>query len=127
MPSELRQIIFSSDETVAAIRQLFQRSNRAFPEGHIAQVTVSPASGCQVDCEIEDDNKMRDRVTVAGEKLAAALLLYCMTRKIPVPAAAAKTLSVVNGHLALCISLHEKVESDGLPPRERVKNFGQTA
>ena len=111
MPSELRQIIFSNDEAVTAIQQLYQRSNRSFPAGHIARVTVSAASGCQVDCDVVDDNNMRDRVTVGGEKLAAALLLYCMTRKIPVPAAAAKTLDVVNGQLALCISLPESVES----------------
>lgn len=127
MPSELRQIIFSSDETVAAIRQLYQRSNRAFPAGHIAEVTISPAAGCQVDCDIEDEKNIHDRVTIAGEKLAAALLLYCMTRKIPVPVAAAKTLSIVNGQLALCITLPEKVESEGLQPHERVKNFSPSA
>lgn len=110
MPSEMRQIIFSNDEAITAIQQLYQRSNRSFPNGHISQVKVSTDSGCQVDCDVLDDNNISDRITVSGEKLAAALLLYCMTRKIPVPAAAAKTLDIVNGQLALCIRLPESVE-----------------
>jgi hypothetical protein len=111
MPSELRQIVFTNDESMAALQQFYQRSNQAFPKGRLENVAVSAANGCQLDCDIVDSNQMRDHVTVAGEKLAAALLLYCMTRKIPVPVAARKTLSMVNGQLALCITLPLSAES----------------
>ncbi len=110
MPSELRQIIFTNDEAMAALQQLYQRSNQAFPKGRIENVSVSAANGCQIDCEVIDVSHVRDHVTVAGEKLAAALLLYCMTRKIPIPVAARKTLDIVNGQLALCITLPVSVE-----------------
>jgi len=48
---------------------------------------------------------------VAGAKLAAALILFCITRKVPLPANAQKALSVVNNHLALRVTLGEPVES----------------
>jgi hypothetical protein len=111
MPSELRQIIFTSDEAMAALRQFYQRSNQAFPKGRIENVGVSAANGCQLDCDVVDSNEIRDHVTVASEKLAAALLLYCKTRKIPVPVAARKTMNVVNGQLALCIALGESAKA----------------
>jgi hypothetical protein len=105
MPSEQRQIIFTNDEAMASLQQFYQRSSQAFPKGRIENVGVSAANGCQIDCDVVDAGHVRDHVSIAGEKLAAALLLYCMTRKIPVPAAARKTLSIVNGQLALCINL----------------------
>jgi len=105
MPSELRQIIFTNDEALAALRQFYQRSNQAFPKGRVENIGVSAANGCQLDCDVVDDNEIRDHVSVASEKLAAALLLYCKTRKIPVPVAARKTMNLVNGQLALCIAL----------------------
>lgn len=103
--------MFSNDEALAALQQLYQRSNQAFPKGRIENVTIGAANGCQLDCDVLDSNHVRDHLAVAGEKLAAALLLYCMTRKIPIPAAARKTLSVVNGQLALCITLPVEAES----------------
>lgn len=111
MPSETRQIIFSNDEVVAAIQQLYLRFHQAFPKGSIWDVTISEDHGCQVDCDIMDSNNFRERVTVNGEKLAAALILFCITRKVPLPAAAPKTLSIVNKHLALRVVLGEAVES----------------
>ena len=111
MPSETRQIIFSSEEIVAAIQQLYVRSHQAFPRGRVWDVTVSEENGCQVDCDIIDTNNMRDRVTVAGAKLAAALILFCITRKVPIPAAAKKSLAVINNHLALCVTLGAPAET----------------
>jgi hypothetical protein len=111
MPSETRQIIFTNEEVVAAIQLLYQRSHQSFPKGRIWDIAVSEDNGCQVDCDVIDTNNVRERVTVAGAKLAAALILFCITRKVPLPAASKKALSVVNNHLALCVTLGEAVES----------------
>jgi len=111
MPSELRQIIFTNEELVAAIQLLYQRSRQAFPRGRVWDITVSEDNGCQVDCDVVDTKNFRDRVTVSGEKLAAALILYCMTHKVPIPAAARKTLNIVNKQLALRVTIGEPVET----------------
>ena len=111
MPSEMRQIIFTNDEVVAAIQQLYQRSHQAFPKGRIWDIAISEDHGCQVDCDVIDQKNFRERVTVSGEKLAAALILFCITRKVPIPAAAKKTLTIVNKQLALQVLLGEAVET----------------
>lgn len=112
MPSELRKIVFANDEVLAAIQLLFQRSRQSFPQGRVWDITISEENGCQVDFDIIDAHNIRERVTVAGAKLAAALILFCMNRKVPIPAAAQKTLAVMNHHLALCVTLGEPVETD---------------
>jgi hypothetical protein len=111
MPSESRQIVFANDEVLAAIQLFFQRSRQSFPPGRVWDVTITEVNGCQVDFDIIDANNIRERVTVAGARLAAALILFCMNRKVPIPAAAQKTLAVLNHHLALCVSLGESAET----------------
>jgi len=105
MPIEKRQIVFTEDEIVVAIQQLYQKSNQSFPQGRIERVVIQVENGCSVACDIMDDNNYRDHVSVAGEKLAAALILFCKTRKIPIPAPARKKLGVANNQLALWITL----------------------
>jgi hypothetical protein len=110
MPSETRQIVFSTEELVAAVQLLYQRSHQLFPKGRIWDVAVSLENGCQVDLDIIDISNKRERVTVSGAKLAAALILFCIARKVPIPAAAQKSLAVLNNRLALCVTLGETVE-----------------
>jgi hypothetical protein len=111
MPSETRQIIFTNDEVVAAIQQLYLRSHQSFPPGRVWDIAISEENGCRVECDVIDNNRVRERVTVSGEKLAAALILFCITRKVPIPVAAQKTLGVINNHLALRVVLGEPVGS----------------
>jgi len=105
MPSETRQLVFANGEVLAAIQQLYQRANKHFPEGRVENIMIGEQNGCQFDCDVVDKIDFRERLVVGGEKLAAALILFCMSRKIPMPAAAHKRLSVVRGQLALNIVL----------------------
>ncbi len=105
MPTEERRIIFSDAEVVSAVQALYQRSKQIFPPGNVWNVTISEDNGCQIDCDVVDAKGRRDRVSVAGESLAAALILHCMLHKIPLPAKAQKGLMIVRGQLALNITL----------------------
>ena len=103
MATEERRIIFTDAEVVAAVQALYQRAKQAFPPGNVWNVSISEDNGCQVDCDVVDAKGHRDRVTVAGERLAAALILFCMQHKIPLPARAQKGLVIMQGQLALHI------------------------
>lgn len=105
MATEERRIIFTDAEVVAAVQALYQRAKQAFPPGNVWNVTISEDNGCQVDCDVVDAKGRRDRVTVAGERLAAALILYCIQHKVPLPAKATKALVIVQGQLALQIMI----------------------
>ena len=114
MATEERRILFTELEVVAAIQALYQRSKQVFPPGNVWNVAISEDNGCQIDCDIVDAKGRRDRVTVEGERLAAALILHCMQHKIPLPAKAQKSLSIVHGQLALNVILpsgpHKMIE-----------------
>jgi hypothetical protein len=114
MATEERRIIFTDEEVVAAIKALYHRAKEVFPPGNVWNVAISEDNGCQIDCDVINAQARRDRVTVAGERLAAALILHCIQHKIPLPAKAQKALSVVHGKLALNITLpsgpHKMIE-----------------
>src|SRR5215469_8054539 len=105
MAIEERRIIFSDTEVVTAVQALYQRSKQTFPPGNVWNVSISEDNGCQIDCDVVDAKGRRDRVSVAGERLAAALILFCIQHKIPLPAKAQKGLVIVQGQLALHISI----------------------
>jgi len=114
MPTEERRILFSDEEVVTAVKALYQRAKESFPPGNVWNVAISEDNGCQIDCDVVDAKGRRDRVSVAGERLAAALILHCITHKIPLPAKAQKALVIVQGKLALSITLpsptHKMIE-----------------
>ena len=114
MPTEERRIIFTNEEVVGAIQALYHRAKEVFPPGNIWNVAISEDNGCQIDCDVVDGKGRRDRVTLAGERLAAALILHCILNKIPLPAKAQKALTLVHGKLALNITLpsptHKMIE-----------------
>ena len=105
MATEERRIIFTDAEVVAAVQALYQRAKQAFPPGNVWNVTISEDNGCQIDCDVVDAKGRRDRVSVSGERLAAALILHCIQHKIPLPATAKKALVIVQGQLALHIMI----------------------
>ena len=118
MPTESRQIIFTDDEVIIAIQQLYQRSNQSLPKGRIENVVVHGEDGCSVDYDVIEESNFRDHVKVGSEKLAAALILFCKTRKIPIPATAKKKLSVANNQLALWITIGAAGETQDAPVRK---------
>lgn len=103
MPFEKREIIFSNDEVLAAIRQFYARSNQSFPAGTINNISVTRANDAeyQFAFDVTSGHNYRERLAIGGEKLGAALLLYCISRHIPIPAAAQKRMALADGQLAL--------------------------
>lgn len=105
MPFEKREIIFSNDEVLAAVRQFYQRLNQPFPAGSVTDIAVTRTDEAeyQFACDVTASNGYRDRLTIGGERLGAALLLYCISRHIPIPAGARKRMRLANGQLSLSL------------------------
>jgi hypothetical protein len=114
MPTEERRIIFTNEEVVGAVQALYHRAKEVFPPGNVWNIAISEDNGCQIDCDVVDGKGRRDRITLAGERLAAALILHCILHKIPLPAKAQQSLTIVHGNLALNIILpsptHKMIE-----------------
>jgi len=118
MPSEIRHILFQPPEVVVAIGAYFRRLGRAVPPGvvtHCGPERINHESPVRFRMTLENDRSLAgnlvphgladaQRILVDGADLAAALILYCRSHKIPLPANATKSLEVFGGQLCLAFT-----------------------
>lgn len=95
MPREMRQIMFRAAEVMTAIVEYHRRRSIALPQGTAVGCKISDENGLIVSVSIESATGQTTTLTVNAEVLAASLILYCINRKIPLPAEADKRLQKV--------------------------------
>jgi len=104
MASELRRIIFTHTELRSALDDYFAGRQTPLPLGVIMNVQLEGAGQGVVLVSMagatDNDQSM---ITLAPEQVAAALLKFCRTSRIPVPKNASKSLSISGDTLALDI------------------------
>ena len=89
---EFRCIIFTEQEVLTAVIERRRRAREQLPVGTIQGVTYDSTDGNAVFARIriaDDYGKVTDVVARAAE-LAAALVEYCLNRKIPMPTGSSK-------------------------------------
>ena len=96
MPSEVRQLLFKSREIIVAITEYFNRRGLTLPNGTASGVAIVEGQPVQAILDIVTDQGETVAVEVNAEMLAASLILYCINRKIPLPAEADKRLQRVH-------------------------------
>jgi hypothetical protein len=111
MPTEMRHLLFRPTEVVQAIRQYQRRLGLALPAGTVQscgpeyyaegqevrfRLTIVPdhVQGKRV---VARQTVTPEEMTIEGPALAAALILYCRDRHIPLPAGADKALQIFAG------------------------------
>jgi hypothetical protein len=106
MPAEIRHLIFTEPEVAAAIRNYYQKSGKMVPDDATMRLSVGDNKQPIVTISVEAGRTRRpSALEIAGEKLLAALILFCHSKKIPLPARGAKALCVLNGRLAVLVQL----------------------
>jgi hypothetical protein len=106
LPAELRQIAFSATEVTIAVRDHRRRTRNPLPTGTIVGFAMRSDNGIYADMAISDDSTGKQTtIRINDEALAAALILYCIDHKIPVPVKAAKSLALSDGELRLIIRI----------------------
>src|SRR5258706_7437050 len=107
MPTEMRHIVFTPNEVLRSITQYKHRRREPLPSGTISNLKIEEKPDVHVVLFITDDNKRNtEELTFQGAELAAALVMYCIERKIPLPAARAKkTLRVFDKQLGLEVAI----------------------
>jgi len=91
----MRQIMFRSPEIMTAITEYHRRRAIALPHGTAVGCIVIDEPALSAVVTIQADNGTMSEVTANAEVLAASLILYCINRKIPLPAEADKRLQKV--------------------------------
>ncbi|MBV8913192.1 MAG: hypothetical protein JOZ05_09165 [Acetobacteraceae bacterium] len=103
MPSEVRHILFRPAEVVQAIREYLIKLQQKLPSGLVVEYgpeTDGPDGAVRFRMIIAfSDGKpsltpktVRQEIVIETNTLAAALILYCRDRHIPLPAGADKVL-----------------------------------
>lgn len=110
MPREDRRITFSYDEVYKAIFALcVQRELKKPPAGIIMAVEPSMADASKVSVRIENPliNAPVMFVDYSMDYLAAALMLYCRTCRIPLPKTAEKSVELGQDGVILRVQINQ--------------------
>jgi hypothetical protein len=106
MPAEIRHLIFSPPEVTAAIRNYCLRSGQLIPDDVTTRLDVGAENRPIVTISIEGGKHRRPAdLQVAGEKLLASLILFCHSKRIPLPVRGTKELCVLHGRLVVVVQL----------------------
>ena len=105
MPAEIRLIIFNEVEVVTALTEFRKRRREPLPSSQDVAVTLRDKPRILVTLAIvPEGKKMPLEIVFEGEELAAALIMYCIDRKIPLPATGvSKTIQLFGDNIALQI------------------------
>lgn len=113
---ELRCLVFSDREVVAAVFERRRKIGEAAPHGHVVGITfhMSPHAANTLEAVIHVTDDLGDdrALTVDQTEITAALVTHCMKRNIPLPVESDKTLHLINGSATLMITMNFK-----RPPR----------
>jgi hypothetical protein len=131
---ELRCLVFTDQEVVKAVLDRRRRMREPLPSGTVGKVTYRTAHGVETHIQVTGDEGDDRSMTLHEAEVAAALVAYCMNRKIPLPVDSDKMLHVINDSLTLMITMnfnkaprlveerHEVAEATTLVPHATTPN-----
>jgi hypothetical protein len=105
MPGEVRLIIFDRLEVLSALTEYRRRRGKPLPPSDHVEVSIRSKPRILVDLAVVPEGKQAPiELVFDGEELAAALIMFCIDRKIPMPAAGvSKSIRLVDDSIALQI------------------------
>lgn len=117
MPTELRKLVFSKQELEAAIIAHNRSAAEKLPSGPVTKCEVQkPDDVIKVALEVTDQRTGEThKIDLNSAYLAAALLRFCIEKKIPLPRDSSKSLQVVGDSLALNVT--KNLVERKLPPK----------
>jgi len=104
---ELRCILFNEREVATATVERRRRMREYLPVGTVQKAVFEavPGGGYRTVLHMMADDGMRHELPLGEAEVASALVAYCLSRKVPLPADADKFLQVINDHMALMIMM----------------------
>jgi hypothetical protein len=88
MPTEERLIIFTPAEVLEAMKEFLQRKDRPMPRGKLDNLSFAPGEEPALVLDISvTGSPIAQRIAFRHAEVAAALIVYCKERSIPLPKA----------------------------------------
>jgi hypothetical protein len=104
MASEYRLIFFDQNELCRALIEYNRQRRTPFPPGNLKKVQID-RDRLSVAIQIDQDSGDVKTVTFDTASVAAALIVYCRDRKIPLPAKSNKEMRLVANRLCFLIRI----------------------
>lgn len=106
MVRERRVLYFSHQEVMDALR-LFNATGLDLPDGAVIRTfTLNSEPVITLTITIDTlDREPETQQVLKGPFIAAMMLRYCFEKKIPLPRNADKDLSIVDGDLAMALTI----------------------
>jgi hypothetical protein len=106
MPTETRTLVFTPDEIAEALAEYRDAGHGRLPAGEIVYCRVG-ATGPGVGIKVKAP-ALREAIAadIDADDVGAALVAYCLARKIPLPRHASRSLEVQGSNVALRLSLN---------------------
>ncbi|MGA9545723.1 MAG: hypothetical protein WBQ85_19265 [Candidatus Sulfotelmatobacter sp.] len=104
MPTETRVLGFNKNELFEALRDYYISTGRRLPPDSAERLTLKQDSGVQVVLNSPGDGLATN---FTENEVGAALVMFCIRKRIPIAKRATKSLEVAGE----AISLHLKMES----------------
>jgi len=122
---ELRCLVFSEQEVVAAIVERRRKLREKLPEGTVSKVSYHSENGITIIIHTHDDQGHTGTMPIAESEASAALVNLCMSRKIPMPVDSDKYLQLINDGLTLMITMRfNKAHKSGHAPESNPEQVG---
>ncbi len=126
MPLDVRKISFSQDEVVWAILELSDANIAPITPGKIVGIRFDAMPDVTVTLTIRQNSTAAVvAVTLPSVAIAAALILHCVNRNIPLPARATKRLELVGERV--CLVTEQNIKPRQVGPRERNAHMPRNA
>ena len=104
---KLRCITFSEREAVAAVLDRRHTQRQSVPSGLIQGLTFQSSGGAASILKVEDFDGNKTPVEISEAEMAAALVNYCLARRIPMPMRSNKGIQVIGGDITLVLTITE--------------------
>lgn len=106
MLKEIRNIIFAQEELEAALKVFDTSVQAILPPGRIISFETSGNKEALLTVNVVKPKEGEvSTVIIASAHVAAAMLHYCIKNGIPVPRKARKKIELIEGSLALTLTL----------------------
>lgn len=116
MVAEYRQIVFSNEELIAAVVAFDGAHKTDLPPGNLVKCLLSKKRPVVARATFQDIYAGTEKVAhLDASLLAAALLDYCIAKKIPVPRRADKALQPIGDSLSLNFTIAAPRETEPPP------------
>ncbi|HLG85601.1 MAG TPA: hypothetical protein VKZ79_00215 [Alphaproteobacteria bacterium] len=117
MPLDVRKISFSRDEVVWAILELSHANIAPLAPGKIVGIEFGAMADVTVTLTIRKNSAAPAViVTLPSVAIAAALILYCVNRNIPLPARVPKRIERFGD--GICLIAEQKIKPRQVQSRE---------